>query len=258
MKQQETQLYGRVENDLCSRLRYKRLHFTLIDPDKQPPAEASHIARAAAQAGSDALLVGGSTVKDIKQFESTIVCLKESSELPVILFPGGSAQVSCQVDAILFICLLNSQDPRFLIGEQAKAAITIHEQKMETLPTGYLVMAPGGAVGQVGKAALIEPDQATQAVSFSLAAKMLGMRYLYLEAGSGAAYPVSTTIIREVKKHTHLPLIVGGGIRSPESAMKALQAGADIIVTGTLHENVKDVYHVLSHFLAQIKPALSR
>lgn len=247
-----------VEDYIYRHLRHGPLHFTLIDPDKQGPKAAADMAEAAMNAGSHAILVGGSTLDDPRRLDKLVKLVKKRSGLPVILFPGGSTQVSTHADAVLFMSLLNSRDPRFLVGEQVAGAPVIDKLRMEPIPMGYLVVAPGGTVGRVGKAELIQPDDLDTAVAYALTAQMFGMRFVYLEAGSGAATPVPPRLIRAVKRAVQVPVIVGGGIRDHESAHEAIRAGADVIVTGTLVEGAVDVHGTLSDLLFRLSEKLKR
>ncbi len=247
-----------VEDYIYRHLRHGPLHFTLIDPDNQSPREAADLAQAAMDAGSHAILIGGSTLDDPRKMDRLVKMVKKRSGLPVILFPGGSTQVSTHADAVLFMQLLNSTDPRFLVGEQVRGAPVIDKLRMEPIPMGYIVVAPGGTVGKVGKARLIEPNDIDAAVAHALAAQMFGMRFVYLEAGSGAETPVPPRMIRAVKRAVRVPVIVGGGIRDVEAAHDAIRAGADVIVTGTLVEGAVDVHKTLSDLLFSLGEKLKR
>lgn len=247
-----------VEDYIYRHLRHGPLHFTLIDPDKQGPKEAADMAEAAMRAGSHAILVGGSTLDDTRRLDKLVKLVKKRSGLPVILFPGGSTQVSTHADAVLFMSLLNSRDRRFLVGEQVAGAPVIDKLRMEPIPMGYLVVAPGGAVGKIGQADLIQPDDIDSVVAYALAAQMFGMRFVYLEAGSGADTPVPPRLIRAVKRAVQVPVIVGGGIRDHEAAHDAIRAGADVIVTGTLVEGAVDVHSTLSDLLFSLGEKLKR
>jgi phosphoglycerol geranylgeranyltransferase len=202
--------------------------------------------------------VGGSTVETQEMLDKTVKAIKKSSGLPVILFPGAHTQLSAHADAIFFMSLLNSKSRQFLIGEQVRGAPYIEKLGMEAIPMGYLVIEPGGTVGKVGKAELVPRDDLDGAVAYALAAEFFGMRFVYLEAGSGADTPVAAAMIRAVKKAVRIPVIVGGGIRTPEVAKEAIEAGADIIVTGTLVEGVTDVEKTLGDFLMNLVEKLRR
>lgn len=216
------------------------LHMALIDPDKQSPEEAGRIAARMRDAGSNAVLIGGSTGVTNENLTATTVAIKEASGLPVILFPGSPKALSKELDAILFMSMVNSSDPAWIIGAQAYAAPIIKDLGVETIPMGYIIVEPGMKVGEVGKAVPIRHNEPEKAVAYALASEMLGMQLVYLEAGSGADRPVPPEMVSAVKSSIDVPLIVGGGIRTPEAAAAAREAGADIIITGTLLEQCQD------------------
>lgn len=232
---------GKVEERLRNIIaRNGAAHLTLIDPAKQTPKTAGEIASDAAAAGSDGVMVGGSTRAGGKLLDRTVQEIKKAADLPVILFPASEAGVSRYADAIFFMSMLNSRDPYFIIGAQRLGAPLVKRFKLEPLPMAYLLVEPGGAAGRVGKADLIPRGKSELAVAYALAAQYLGMRFVYLEAGSGAKQPVPVEMVKAVRKATDVTLIVGGGIRTPEAAAERVRAGADIIVTGTLVEQAKD------------------
>lgn len=245
-----------VEDYILRHLRHGPLHFTLLDPDRQSPKDAAMMARAASEAGSHAIMVGGSTPEKGKVLDRMVKLVKKSSGLPVVLFPGGATQVSPHADAVWFMQLLNSTDRRFLVGEQVAGAPVLDKMGMEPLPMGYIVVAPGGTVGKVGKAELIDREDLDTAVAYALAAQFFGMRFVYLEAGSGADEPVPPAMIRAVKRAIDVPLIVGGGLRTADQAHDAIAAGADIIVTGTLVEGTLDIRKTLGQYLFDLSERL--
>ncbi|MEK6985832.1 MAG: geranylgeranylglyceryl/heptaprenylglyceryl phosphate synthase [Candidatus Thermoplasmatota archaeon] len=247
-----------VEEYLNRHLRHGPLHITLIDPDRQDPKEAAAMAKAAADAGSHAIMVGGSTPEKARIVDKSCKLIKKESGLPVILFPGGASQVSTHADAIWWMSLLNSRSRHFLIGEQVRGAPVVKKLDLETLPMGYIVVEPGGTVGKVGQADLVGREDHATAIAYALTAQYFGMRFVYLEAGSGADRPVPPAMIRAVKGAIDIPLIVGGGLRTAAAAHEAIEAGADIIVTGTLVEGVTDVRKTLGDYLFQLSESLRR
>lgn len=231
-----------VANYLKERLKDRKLHFTLIDPEEQNPDKAVEIAKNAISGGTDAIMLGGSTTDSI-ELDLTAKALQENIDVPIILFPGNTSGVSKYADAVFFMSLLNSTNPYWIIGAQVLGAPMIKKFGIETISMGYLVVEPGGTVGWVGDAKLIPRGKPDIAVAYAMAAEFYGMKLFYLEAGSGADQPVPLEMIAKVKKSTDLFLVVGGGIRDGETARKIVEAGADIIVTGTVVENnskVKD------------------
>jgi len=215
-------------------------HLTLIDPAKQSPKIAGEIASDAAEAGSAGIMVGGSTRAGGELLDRTVLAVKGSSDLPVILFPAGEAGISKHADAIFFMSMLNSRDPYFISGAQKLGAPLVRKYKLEALPMAYLVVEPGGEAGRVGKAELIPRNKSELAAAYALAAKYLGMRFVYLEAGSGAGMSVPVEMVKAVRRAIDGTLIVGGGIRTPGAASERVRAGANIIVTGTLVERSVD------------------
>ncbi len=230
-----------VENYINETLQDHKLHFTLIYPDEQSPEEAANMAEAAQKANSDGILVGGS-ITDQDDLNLTVKAIKENTDLPVVLFPGNISGVSKYADAILFMSLLNSTNPYWITGAQALSAPSIKKMGIETIPMGYLIIEPGGTVGWVGDAKPIPRKKSDLALAYSMAAEFLGMRVIYLEAGSGADSHIPLDFIMKVKKLTDLIVIVGGGIRTAQDALEVRQAGADIIITGTVVEETEDAF----------------
>tara|TARA_B110000495_G_C23021401_1_gene606016 strand:+ start:1486 stop:2304 length:819 start_codon:yes stop_codon:yes gene_type:complete len=237
-------------------------HITLIDPGKQSSEEATKRTIASVNAGSRMIFIGGSTDTPDEVVHETCNMIQEALELqifassqdpnsdediwrvPVVLFPGGAHALSPAADGITFMMLMNSQIRRFLIGEQLRGAPYLEKFGVEALPTGYLVFSPGGAVGKVGEAELIEEGQTELVKSYALTAKMFGFKILYLEAGSGASTQVDTESIQAARSVEELCLIVGGGIRTREQAAKSAKAGANWIVTGTLTEDASSMEEI--------------
>ncbi len=229
------------------------VHLTLIDPDEQKPEIAGEIAHSADEAGTDGFMVGGSTRAEGKVLDETVRCIKGETDLPVILFPGGEGGVSGEADAIFFMSLLNSKDPYFITRAQMKGAPLVKEYGLEPISLGYLIVEPGGTVGQVGRAELIDREDFETAVAYSLTSQYFGMRSVYLEAGSGAERPVPVEMVKAVRESVDSILIVGGGVRTPHLAVERVKAGADVIVTGTLVEQAGDKFEKISDLTDAIK-----
>lgn len=229
---------GRVKEYIGDRLEKQgSLHFTLFDPDViADPGAARRVAEKLVEAGTDAFMLGGSLGVTERSLDRVIEVL-EPLGLPIILFPGNVNGISSRADAILFMTLLNSDDPYYIIGAQVQGAPIIRRYGLETLPTAYLIVGYGGAAGYVGRARPLPLDKPELTAAYAMAAEMLGIKYVYLEAGSGAPSPLPPDIIRAVRKAAPgLRVIVGGGIREPEAARRAVEAGAHIVVTGTIVE----------------------
>ena len=243
-----------VENYIRTTLEDHKLHLTLLDPEEQSPEEAVRIAKEAIAGGSDGIMLGGSTTEP-EELDATAKALRENVDVPVILFPGNISGVSKYADAIFFMSLLNSANPYWIIGAQALAAPGIKKMGVEILSMGYLVVEPGGTVGWVGDAKLIPRNKPDLAVAYAMAAECLGMKIIYLEAGSGANEHIPEQMIAGVKKMTDIIVIVGGGIRDGETAAKVAKAGADIVVTGTVVEDSFDVKNKIEELVSGIKSA---
>lgn len=230
-------------------------HLTLIDPDSSSPADAGAMAAAAAEAGTDAIMVGGSIGAAGRALEDTVFAIKERSGLPVILFPSGVSGLCSNADAVFFMSLLNSRSASYLIENQALGAPLVYKYHLEPIPMAYVVVEPGGTVGWVGDAKLIPRSKPELAAAYALAGTYFGMRFVYLEAGSGAKEPVPKEMVAATKRAIGKALlIVGGGIRSGEAARRLAEAGADIIVTGTGVERSEDV----AAFVREITSAIKR
>ena len=217
------------------------MHFTLIDPEKQAPAEAGRLAKFAESCGSDAIMVGGSTASG-KATDDAVRAIKAASKLPVILFPSTAEGVSVRADYLFFMMLMNSTNRRFLVGEQVKAAPQLAKAGVKPIPMGYIVVSTSRkptAVEKVGEVDAIREGDVEKAVAYALTAQYYGMSCVYLEAGSGAEKPVPDAMVSAVKKALDIPLIVGGGIRDANTAEAKIRAGADVVVTGTIAEDDK-------------------
>ena len=234
-------------------------HVILIDPNLQSQEEAAKRAVAAVSAGSRMVFVGGSTGTDGDNVHATVVSIQEALELcswnasqdagmseddwkvPVVLFPAGAHALSSAADGITFMMLMNSRERQFLVGEQVMGAPYIKEAGVTPLSMGYVICAPGGKVGEVGRADLLQADDEELAAAYAVCAEAYGFSLLYLEAGSGAETPVPTCLIRAARNASEkLVLIVGGGIRDGQSARAVVEAGADYVVTGNLTEQFDD------------------
>jgi phosphoglycerol geranylgeranyltransferase len=197
-------------------------------------------------------MLGGSTT-DSQELDETAKLLQKNLDVPIILFPGNTTGVSAYADAIFFMSLLNSNNPYWIVGAQALGAPKIKKIGIETIPMGYLIVEPGETAGWVGDAKLIPRRKPDLAVAYALAAEFMGMRLFYLEAGSGAAEIIPQEMIQKVKMFTNHMVIVGGGIRTGEAARKVAQAGADIIVTGTVVENTSHIKEKISEIVEGLK-----
>lgn len=242
-----------ITEDIIKKSKKKKLHFSLLDPEDQTPKDAGKLAKIAEKAGSSAMMVGGSTLVSAEQVDETVKAIKKNSDLPVILFPSSAKFLSKHADAIFFMSLLNSRDLGYVIREHVQGAPFIKHVGLEPIPMGYLIVEPGMTAGKKGKVDLVKRDDVQTAVGYSLATQYLGMKFFYLEAGSGAPQPVSNEMIAAVKQNTNIPLVVGGGIRDAKTAKEKTKAGADIIVTGTAFEKDKDIEKTLREIIKAIE-----
>jgi len=229
------------------------IHMTLLDPQKIGPMRCAEIASEAEKGGTYAIMVGGSTLASKNDLDDGVKRIKDLVEIPVILFPNDIAGVSRHADAIWFMSLLNSRLTYYVIDAQAMSAYTVKSYGLEAIPLGYIIIGPGGTVGYVGQARGIPYDRPELAMAYALASQMLGTRFIYLEAGSGAKAPVPPEMIKLVKSQLTVPLIVGGGIREGPTAKTTVEAGADIIVTGNLIEETARVRENINEIVTHIE-----
>ena len=209
----------------------------LIDPDKPTDVQIKSIVDSANAADVDFFFVGGSLLTT-DSLEHCIKVIKANSDIPVLIFPGNSLQISKYCDGFLLLSLISGRNPEMLIGRHVIAAPYLKLYGNEIIPTGYMLIDSGKAtsVSYMSDTTPIPHDKDDIAMCTALAGEMLGLKLIYLEAGSGAEIPVSTSMISKVRQMISIPLIVGGGIKTPEMAADAVKAGADIIVIGTAFE----------------------
>jgi phosphoglycerol geranylgeranyltransferase len=213
----------------------------LVDPDKHSLAEVEHLAVLASQAKVDYFFVGGSLLIN-NQLDQCINMLKSKAEIPVVLFPGNTLQMSWKADAILFLSLISGRNPEMLIGRHVIAAPYLKLSPLEVISTGYMLIESGKptAVSYMSNSSPIPADKDDIAMCTAMAGEMLGLKLIYLDAGSGALNPVPLGMVENVKKSISVPLIIGGGIRNPEHAAAFCNAGADLIVIGNVLEKNGD------------------
>lgn len=212
------------------------LLFVLIDSENDGDGSATTLAREAERNGASVILVGGSSATDQLSMAETVKKIKGTVKIPVVLFPGNVTGVVPGADAILFSSLLNSENPYFISQAQALGAPNVLKFGLEPLPTAYIIIGEGTTVWHVGSVRTIPFDKPGLAAIYALSAQFLGMRFVYLEAGSGAKSSVTPEMVAAVRKLFKGFIIVGGGIRSKETAAEIVRAGADAIVIGTFVE----------------------
>ena len=209
----------------------RKLLVVLVDPEKQSSVEALRPYLSL----PDIVFVGGSTGGGC---EACVECLRGCTSSPIVLFPGNMAQFTPKADALLYLSVLTSRDAKLLVEPHITMAYAIQQSGIESIPMGYLLI-DGGRKSSVEIAAnthsIAQTDIET-IVKTAIAGQLLGKQLIYLEAGSGANVPVSAEIIRAVRAHVNIPLIVGGGICTPQAMLQAYEAGADIVVIGNHFE----------------------
>lgn len=245
---------GKIEEYLhASRRKKSALIFVLIDSEVSKIGESAKLAKSVEKIGASAVLVGGSSATDQIEMAQVVKTLKKSIKIPIILFPGNVTGVVPQADAILFSSLLNSENPYYITQAQALGAPNVLKFGLEPLPTAYIIIGEGTTAWFVGAVRAIPFDKANIAAAYSLAAQFLGMRFVYLEAGSGAKQSVRPEMVRAVRKLFKGFLIVGGGIRDVNTAKEIVAAGADALVIGTMLEKEGDSLKKLAEIANSIK-----
>ncbi|MBN1154856.1 geranylgeranylglyceryl/heptaprenylglyceryl phosphate synthase [candidate division KSB1 bacterium] len=213
-------------------------YIVLIDPDKQSVEQSIAIAQQAEKEGADVIFIGGSLLL-FSVFDDFVTQIKSHVSIPVVIFPGGTNQISQHADAILFMSIISSRNPDVLMGKQILAAPVIKMLGLEAISTAYMLIESGKMTSAefMSDTRPIPRDKYDIAVAHALAAEYMGMKLIYLEAGSGAIHTVPNEMIHQVTNYVSIPVIVGGGITSPELAREKVAAGASFIVTGNVLEN---------------------
>ncbi len=225
----------------------KKSFAVLIDPDKVDSNKIHELVHLAINSGVDYFFVGGSLVIS-SHLDQCIQQIKASCDIPVILFPGSPSQVSKYADALLYLSLISGRNPELLIGQHVISAPFVRNSGLEIMPTGYMVV-DGGApttVSYISNATPIPADKNDIAMCTAMAGEMLGMKLIYMDAGSGAKRPISEPMIEKVARNIDIPLIIGGGITTPEKAYLNCKAGGDIIVVGNAIEKDANLINEIS------------
>ena len=231
-----------MKQDIYTQLRERKLKgqksfAVLIDPDKVNPSAVEQLVRLSVDAKVDYFLVGGSLVIS-NQLDEVVQQIKASCDIPVILFPGSPSQISNYADALLYLSLISGRNPELLIGQHVISAPFVKQSGLEIISTGYMVV-DGGApttVSYISNATPLPSDKNEIAMCTAMAGEMLGMKVIYMDAGSGAKRAISEHMIQAVAQQIEVPLIIGGGITDPEKAYRNCKAGADVIVIGNAIE----------------------
>lgn len=225
------------ESMLAKKREGKKSFAVLIDPDNVNEEKIEELTGLATSAVVDYLFVGGSLVIS-NHLDEVVRYIRSNCSIPVILFPGTPSQVSRYADGLLYLSLISGRNPELLIGQHVISAPAVRKSGLEIISTGYMVI-DGGApttVSYISNASPIPADKNEIALCTAMAGEMLGMKLIYMDAGSGARHPIREEMIACVASHIEVPLVVGGGIRDPEKAYRNCKAGADIIVVGNAIE----------------------
>ncbi|NOX37873.1 MAG: geranylgeranylglyceryl/heptaprenylglyceryl phosphate synthase [Calditrichaeota bacterium] len=225
----------------------------LLDPDKSSLPQLPDTIHQAIEAGVDVFFLGGSFLFQ-NNFDTFVQTVKQAAgDHPVILFPGSIYQLSAHADAVLYLSLISSRNPEHLIGTQVLAAPLVWKLGLETISCGYMIIESGKLTSAqfLSNSSPIPRNKPDIALAHALAAQYLGMQTVYLESGSGAELTVPEEMIQQIAQHIRIPLIVGGGIRSPETAAAKVQAGAQLVVVGNFFEK-SDHIHLMREFASAI------
>jgi len=210
----------------------------LFDPDKMRLEKMNQTLELAAKLNIDYFFIGGSLIVN-NMLDEVLASIRQRCSIPLVLFPGSSFQLSYKADALLFLSLISGRNPELLIGQHVIAAPFLKMSPLEIISTGYLLIDGGvqTSVQYMSNTYPIPAQKADIAVCTALAGEMLGLKLIYLDAGSGARNPISSAMIEAVSNAVSVPVIVGGGIRTPEKVAENYRAGADVVVVGTALES---------------------
>jgi putative glycerol-1-phosphate prenyltransferase len=221
----------------ASRQKSQKQFVILIDPDKMDSVDLESTLLLAQEAKVDYIFVGGSLIVN-DMLDYCVQTIKQKTNIPVILFPGNAFQLSYQADALLFLSLISGRNPDLLIGQHVISAPYLKSSNLEIIPTGYMLIDGGvpTTVTYISNTTPIPANKKDVALCTAMAGEMLGLKMIYMDAGSGAQNAISEEMIRTVSENIDIPLIIGGGIRTPEKALANVKAGADVIVVGNAIE----------------------
>ncbi len=231
----KTQNYNTI---LKNRANNKKMFVLLIDPEKHTETSLKRICELAEKSRPDFIFIGGSQI--VGSIEKSVNIIKQETDIPIMLFPGHTSQLSSNIDSMLFLSLTSGRNSKYLIEHQIESARYIKEHNIEAIPTSYILIEGGqqSAVEIISNTRPYNPLTDIETITnTAIASELLGFKLIYLEAGSGASHPISKNIINTVKQNTTLPIIVGGGIKTIEDLNNALIGGADIIVVGNHFES---------------------
>jgi len=227
-------------------------YFVLIDPDTRKNDELKEFIKEICNRGVDAILVGGSLIID-GDFQSSLNLVKEASTVPIIIFPGSLQQLSANADAILYISLISGRNPNYLFGDHVIAAPFIRKMGIEPISTGYMLFESGGTTTAefISNTKPLPINKPEIAMAHALAAQYMGMNTVYLEAGSGADHSIPTKIVKAVSSYVDIPVITGGGIKTPDDARSKVEAGTTFVVTGNVLDDPEN-FKLIDEFIRAI------
>jgi phosphoglycerol geranylgeranyltransferase len=247
---------GKVERYMHNKLEDDgALLLALIDPDKQPFEKGAKVAKAAYEGGADVILVGGSIGAQGMILDKTTKLIRENVDIPIVLFPGSVGTATHYADAIYFMYLLNSKDVYWLSTAQIQGAPIVKRLGLEPIPTAYIVIEPGRAVGWISNANLIPRDRPDLAAATALAGEYIGARLVVTDCGSGSPTTAPVEMISAIKNQLSVPYFYAGGCRTPKQARDIIRAGADGIQIGTAFE-LSDNYDVVKQKVSQMVKAI--
>jgi putative glycerol-1-phosphate prenyltransferase len=231
----KNQVLHTIKNNIAKNQKHLAV---LIDPDSiESESQLINICKHSNESSIDFILVGGSLITN-GFFDRCIQIIKQHTQIPVVLFPGNIMQVSKDADAILLLSLISGRNPDLLIGKHVLAAPMLKQSGIEIIPTGYMLIDGGNitSVSYMSNTTPIPAEKHSIAACTAMAGEMLGLQVTYMDAGSGAQHPISTKIISAVRESVNGPIFIGGGIKTPEGAIAACNAGADVVVVGNAFE----------------------
>ncbi len=246
---------GKVENYINDKIEKEgSLLLTLIDPDKSVPEKPDKIAKLSEESGADIILVGGTIGAQGEALDKTVKIIKENVSIPVVLFPGNVGTITEHADALYFMYLINSSDNYWSSTAQIQGAYVAKKIGLECIPTGYVILEPGMAVGWLTNANLVPRSRPDLAAASALAGEYMGARLIVTDSGSGAPEPAPTQLVKAVSSVLTVPYFYAGGVRTPEQAYDIIKAGADGIHIGTAFE-LNNEPDKIKHMVTAVKKA---
>ena len=245
----------KIYDKICAgRVAAKKAFAVLIDPDKLDDQGLMRTIELSVKSSVDYIFLGGSLVVT-DTLDTMVATIKKNCSIPVVLFPGSPTQITSKADALLYLSLISGRNPELLIGHHVSSAPFIKQSGLEVIPVGYMLIDGGSptTVSYISNTNPIPANKKDIAVCTAMAGEMLGLKLIYMDAGSGAQKAIPTEMIQQVAKHIQVPLVIGGGITSAEKAIENCLAGADIIVVGnavekdpSLIESISNAIHSLN------------